>query len=54
MMCLPTFPASKFEILELHDIEKEFVLVDARLRLIANEDDQSLSTGKFYLNSFKH
>ncbi|XP_053384862.1 nuclear pore complex protein Nup160-like isoform X2 [Mercenaria mercenaria] len=37
--------ASNFEILELHDIEKEFMLVDARLRLLAKESDPTLSAG---------
>jgi hypothetical protein len=37
--------ASNFEILELHDIEKEFMLVDARLRLLVKDNDPSLSAG---------
>lgn len=37
---------SKFEILELHDIEKEFMLVDARLRLISRDPDTALAAGK--------
>ena len=36
----------KFEILELHDIEKEFMLVDARLRLISKDPDAALAAGK--------
>ncbi|KAL4225759.1 hypothetical protein ACF0H5_016448 [Mactra antiquata] len=36
---------SKFQILELHDIEKEFMLVDARLRLLATDNDPSLLAG---------
>lgn len=37
---------SKFEILELHDIEKEFMLVDARLRLISKEPDTAIAAGR--------
>ena len=33
---------SKYEILELHDIEKEFMLVDAKLRLI-NRDQEGMA-----------
>jgi len=33
--------------LELHDIEKEFILVDARLRLLANEEHQSVAAGEW-------
>ncbi|XP_052227575.1 nuclear pore complex protein Nup160-like isoform X1 [Dreissena polymorpha] len=38
---------SKFEILELHDIEKEYILVDARLRLLAREEDPLLAAGSW-------
>ena len=39
----------KFEILELHDIEKEFMLVDARLRLISRDPDTALAAGNYSL-----
>ncbi|XP_060078941.1 nuclear pore complex protein Nup160-like [Ylistrum balloti] len=35
----------KMEIMELSDIEKEFMLVDARLRLIQKDTDPALSSG---------
>ena len=41
--------SKKLEIVELADIEKEFMLVDARLRLFAKESDQAFTSGIFKL-----
>ena len=37
---------SVFEIVEIADIEREYLLVDARLRLLARDHDDHLAVGK--------
>ncbi|WAR01460.1 NU160-like protein [Mya arenaria] len=39
----PSVSGSRFEIVEIADIEREYMLVDARLRLLSQEEDSSLA-----------
>lgn len=43
-------PKRCLEIVELADLEKEYLLVDARLRLIKKDADLLMASGSYYMN----